>query len=370
MGTNKTPETPGCTMDPPAAREYAVEPVGVLIITPSASTLVIGDPSMFTSRSTRAALAPRSITTSLRQTYRSFSSSPSLSTTCAASRLLGVKKKSPRTTSSTARGMDSSSNAVRNPRLPMAKEITGGTAFGNRFETHRMVPSPPRHTMKSMILSSRGSSSRLQVCPTEVSQCTAGSTQGVTFFFTSMSTTRTSAVVVFLSLGFFTTSALRGGSTQANCECGVPCCLCLMARSRGSRTSHPSSLHSRSWNGDLLGVSPTFDVSRASKLASESTRENSRRGRSRSAASRREEDGSDVSRSGSSRRAAASSVAIAGTSPGTPEPPWSEPFADALGEAPSSRDGDDSFSLDRATPATSTSMRSTLSRFVLSRCVL
>jgi hypothetical protein len=49
IGTNKTPDTPGCTIDPPAASEYAVDPVGVLIKIPSASTLVMGLPSMFTS---------------------------------------------------------------------------------------------------------------------------------------------------------------------------------------------------------------------------------------------------------------------------------------------------------------------------------
>ena len=193
-----------------------------------------------------------------------------------------------------------------------------------------------------------------------------------------MSATRTSAVVVFLSLGFFTTSAFRGGSIHANCECGTPCCLCRIARSRGSRTSHPSSLHSRSWNG-ALPFSPFSpekfapSVSRASKLASESLRENTRRARFGSPASADEEEGSDGSRSVSPSRVAASSAAIAVTPPGTPEPSEpSEPFADALWSSALSprRDGDDAFSFDRATPATSTSTRSTLSRLLFVRCVL
>ena len=38
MGVNKIAGTFGCTMEPPAATEYAVLPVGVASITPSACT--------------------------------------------------------------------------------------------------------------------------------------------------------------------------------------------------------------------------------------------------------------------------------------------------------------------------------------------
>ena len=36
MGVNTMEGTAGCTMDPPADKEYAVEPVGVPMIMPSA----------------------------------------------------------------------------------------------------------------------------------------------------------------------------------------------------------------------------------------------------------------------------------------------------------------------------------------------
>ena len=35
IGVRSTPGTSGCTIEPPAASEYAVEPVGVATITPS-----------------------------------------------------------------------------------------------------------------------------------------------------------------------------------------------------------------------------------------------------------------------------------------------------------------------------------------------
>ena len=38
MGVNRIAGTFGCTMEPPAATEYAVLPVGVASITPSACT--------------------------------------------------------------------------------------------------------------------------------------------------------------------------------------------------------------------------------------------------------------------------------------------------------------------------------------------
>lgn len=41
MGVNRMAGTQGWQMEPPAAAEYAVEPVGVASITPSPCTLVI-----------------------------------------------------------------------------------------------------------------------------------------------------------------------------------------------------------------------------------------------------------------------------------------------------------------------------------------
>ena len=40
MGVMQSAGTPGWTMEPPAARLYAVDPVGELRMTPSAATLV------------------------------------------------------------------------------------------------------------------------------------------------------------------------------------------------------------------------------------------------------------------------------------------------------------------------------------------
>mmetsp|Transcript_6325 Transcript_6325/g.21198 ORF Transcript_6325/g.21198 Transcript_6325/m.21198 type:complete len:239 (+) Transcript_6325:2860-3576(+) len=237
----------------------------------------MGLPSMFTSRSTKAAEAPRSTTISFKHTCVSpaLSSTPFASTTYAHRRLLGVKKNSPRTTSSIAVPSSNSSKAVRKPNDPMAKEITGGTALGNKLLTHKIVPSPPRQIMKSIFLSSPGSSSSCQVTPTPVSQCTAGSTHGVMFFFCKIRTTSTSALVVFLSFGFLTISTFFGGASHANCECGVPICVRRIALSSGVCTSHPSSLHSNSWNGAffsgsllLLVFSPLLnrDASESSRL--------------------------------------------------------------------------------------------------------
>ena len=41
MGVKRMAGTLGCTIDPPAATEYAVLPVGVASMTPSACTIVI-----------------------------------------------------------------------------------------------------------------------------------------------------------------------------------------------------------------------------------------------------------------------------------------------------------------------------------------
>jgi hypothetical protein len=40
MGVSSIAGTDGCTIDPPAAKEYAVDPVGVAIIRPSACVCI------------------------------------------------------------------------------------------------------------------------------------------------------------------------------------------------------------------------------------------------------------------------------------------------------------------------------------------
>ena len=117
--------------------------------------------------------------------------------------------------------------------------------------THRMVPSPPRQIMKSISRSRFGSSSCSHVSPSPVSQRTTGSTQVVIPLLCRMACTLGSIAVVFLSLGFLITRTFRGRFFQLNCECGTPRCRVRMDRSAGSCTSHPSSLHSNSWNGTL-----------------------------------------------------------------------------------------------------------------------
>ena len=63
IGVKRVTASSGWTIDPPAAREYAVEPVGVDRIKPSALILASGAPSIVTSRFKRFSEPPL-ITTS------------------------------------------------------------------------------------------------------------------------------------------------------------------------------------------------------------------------------------------------------------------------------------------------------------------
>ena len=187
MGTNSTPETPGWTIEEARGGEYAVERRGRLIITPSAKTLVSAMGQLAFTRGHQTALGaparrspprgrrPQLLLDAVR--VRDVRGEPTPG---------GEEARRPRTTSPTARGIDSSSNAVRNPRPSMALEIAVGSRR-NRFETHRMVPSPPRHTMKSMIFSSAGSSSAPGLAHVEVSPLPRGLHPGRTFLSRSMS---------------------------------------------------------------------------------------------------------------------------------------------------------------------------------------
>jgi len=51
MGVRRIAGTDGCTIDPPAAKEYAVDPVGVAIITPSPCHMTIINIEQFRLRS-------------------------------------------------------------------------------------------------------------------------------------------------------------------------------------------------------------------------------------------------------------------------------------------------------------------------------
>ncbi|TYZ62995.1 hypothetical protein PybrP1_008562 [[Pythium] brassicae (nom. inval.)] len=79
MGVKSIVGTDGCVIDPPADSEYAVEPVGVAMMMPSAAILVISSPSQKQLSSTSAANGPRSITISLSACSANGASSASLS---------------------------------------------------------------------------------------------------------------------------------------------------------------------------------------------------------------------------------------------------------------------------------------------------
>lgn len=66
MGVRRREETKGCTMLPPLESEYAVEPVGVEMMRPSATARVRGLAAMEMERRVRWGEAPRWIITSLR----------------------------------------------------------------------------------------------------------------------------------------------------------------------------------------------------------------------------------------------------------------------------------------------------------------
>ena len=71
---------------------------------------------------------------------------------CATSRFLIESVKFPKHTSASVFGMSSILCAVKKPSDPIANASTGGMAFGKYLDVHKIVPSPPKTTTKSMIL--------------------------------------------------------------------------------------------------------------------------------------------------------------------------------------------------------------------------
>ena len=65
MGVRMTASVPGASSGPPAESEYAVEPVGVAKISPSAQYVLSGAPPARTSISSRPVAPLRSTTNSL-----------------------------------------------------------------------------------------------------------------------------------------------------------------------------------------------------------------------------------------------------------------------------------------------------------------
>mmetsp|Transcript_14948 Transcript_14948/g.49003 ORF Transcript_14948/g.49003 Transcript_14948/m.49003 type:complete len:231 (+) Transcript_14948:1477-2169(+) len=76
MGVRSSAESEGWTMEPPAATEYAVDPVGVAMSTPSAAMVVMKRPRSHTLSLHRNGLGPRSTSTSF-STWNVPSSGPS-----------------------------------------------------------------------------------------------------------------------------------------------------------------------------------------------------------------------------------------------------------------------------------------------------
>ena len=159
-GVRSTASTMGCTIGPPAARLYAVEPVGLAMIRPSArddmtncSPSVMAKSMMFDS----AALPS---TTSLR-TMRSATTASLRST-----RECSIRRSSMRAVPASTDSSDGYSSgsviSVRKPRLPKLTARIGGEAAerATRPATPSSVPSPPSTRISS---AADGSSSREQV---------------------------------------------------------------------------------------------------------------------------------------------------------------------------------------------------------------
>mmetsp|Transcript_4995 Transcript_4995/g.13313 ORF Transcript_4995/g.13313 Transcript_4995/m.13313 type:complete len:204 (+) Transcript_4995:439-1050(+) len=168
MGVIRMAGTLGCTMDPPALTEYAVEPVAVASMTPSAWMVVMSCPRSYASILDKNGDGPRSTRTSLRMVnvcdgspLPPFRSESRAFTRVHSSRMRSVIGMPPLTFAtffvplptdwSSDCAMRSGGWFVRKPMLPRWKPSTGGTGPWNSLDACRMTPSPPRHTMRSNV---------------------------------------------------------------------------------------------------------------------------------------------------------------------------------------------------------------------------
>lgn len=155
------------------------------------------------------------------------------------------------------------SNGVRNPSEPMANEITGGTLRLNIDETQRTVPSPPSAITKSMFVwhsSQSSSDAHVLVCGIASSSCTTGSRYTARRFSRmSQCVKRTSVCVTSVSFGFLIMSTLLGGSSHMNWTLFRARCCVRILRFMGVKTSHCSSEHWSSRNGERVMLNVSSD---------------------------------------------------------------------------------------------------------------
>mmetsp|Transcript_31631 Transcript_31631/g.79449 ORF Transcript_31631/g.79449 Transcript_31631/m.79449 type:complete len:299 (+) Transcript_31631:422-1318(+) len=173
MGVMRMAGTLGWTMDPPALTEYAVDPVAVASITPSAWMVVMSWPRSYASILDRNGDGPRSTSTSLSTVYEcELPPAPPLRVeSCALTSVHSRRMRSvmgtpplmlcaglPRPTlRSRLCAILSGGWFVKKPIDPKWNPNSGGTGPWKSLEAWRMTPSPPRHTMTSMVpQSSRG----------------------------------------------------------------------------------------------------------------------------------------------------------------------------------------------------------------------
>ena len=152
----------GLKIGPPAASEYAVEPVGVEMITPSARTLSISAVSDLISISIRRAKSPLERTASFRQ-WLVLMIFPFLITE-ASSMILSSTAYSPFKTLS-KRESSFLSTALRKPSLPPLMPRAGFPLTAAFFATFMVVPSPPSTTAISHALYISDSVIKLQLPP-------------------------------------------------------------------------------------------------------------------------------------------------------------------------------------------------------------
>ena len=190
----------------------------------------------------------------------------------AMSRERTVSVKSPKHTSFSARSTASTLIAVRNPSEPMLIGTTGGIARGKNLDAHKIVPSPPKTTTKSVTSSRLNDSSSVsqvkQSCAlanSASSPQTGGSSHVRTPLAFKVATALLSASVAAASLIFFTKNAFFGASSHENLTCGNPFCLMRILRSKGSITCALSSFTSASSNAaferrrvDSLALAPSM----------------------------------------------------------------------------------------------------------------
>ena len=147
MGVSTTASMVGNTMGPPADRQYAVEPVGVETMSPSARYAVANWPATETSRLMMRLIADLVMTTSFSATY-SLSRSP-CRTIRAPSIIRSSTRSSSRSSASRAGKSSSAVSAVRKPSPPRFTPRMGTLRSPTSRAMESNVPSPPRTSRRS-----------------------------------------------------------------------------------------------------------------------------------------------------------------------------------------------------------------------------